>query len=282
MPHVERMRPLLGTFVTIRANASTTVSTAQVEVAIKSAFHAIERVGRQMSFHSSRSDVGRLNRGRSGTVLRVHRWTHTVLSYALSLWRTSGGVFDCDIAAHLMRAGLLPGKAHSRKHRPFQLSCPAITLRPGNKILLNRPVMLDLGGIAKGFAVDKAVATLRAHGVAQGLVNAGGDLRVFGRDPQHIWVRCPDASGSNQWMGALSNGAIATSAAYNTRHASTDGIQASAIVDTWRNRRLVMHQSVSVIAKTCMQADALTKIAAATGRLPAALSRAEKVHLFKL
>jgi len=280
--HVERMRPLLGTFVTIRAGTAPSLTTAQLEMAIQSSFHAVDQVEQRMSFHCRRSDVGRLNRGRAGMVLRVHRWTYTVLSNAMSLWRASGGVFDCDIGTHLVRAGLLPGKTSRRSRRQFKLSRPAITLRPGRKILLNRPVSLDLGGIAKGFAVDKAVQTLRAHGVTNGVVNAGGDLRVFGSEPQPIWIRRPDAIEACQLVGALSNGAIATSAAYFTSDASSDGIKASAIVDTKRLRRAVMKQSISVIAQTCMQADALTKIATISGRIPTSLARAAKAQVFKL
>lgn len=275
------MRPLLGTFVTIRAGAAPTLTTAQLEAAIQSAFRAVEQVEQRMSFHSKRSDVGRLNRGRTGKVLRVHRWTYMVLSKAMSLWRASGGVFDCNIGMHLVRAGLLPGKTSRRLRHKFQPSLPAFTLRPGRKILLNRPVSLDLGGIAKGFAVDKAVETLRAHGVINGAVNAGGDLRVFGSDPQPIWIRL-DASERCQLVGELTNGAIATSAAYFTSDVSSDGIQASAIVDTKKIQRAVMKKSISVIAQSCIQADALTKIVAISGRIPTALARTAKAQVFRL
>ena len=190
--------------------------------------------------------------------------------------------FDCDIGTHLVRAGLLPGKTSRRSRRQFKLSRPAITLRPGRKILLNRPVSLDLGGIAKGFAVDKAVETLRAHRVTDGVVNAGGDLRVFGSEPQPIWIRRSDAIEACQLVGALGNGAIATSAAYFTSDASSDGIKTSAIFDTTRVRRVAMKQSISVIAQTCMQADALTKIATISGRIPTSLARAAKAQVFKL
>jgi thiamine biosynthesis lipoprotein len=276
------MRPLMGTFVTIRASAPSSLTTAQLELAIQRSFRAIEQVAKRMSFHCKRSDIGRLNRGRAGMILGVHRWTYTVLSKAMSLWQASGGVFDCNIGSHLVRAGLLPGKTSRRSRRQAQLSGPAITLRPGRKILLNRPVSLDLGGIAKGFAVDKAVETLRAHGVTDGVVNAGGDLRVFGSDTQPIWIRRPDAHEGRQLVGSLSNGAIATSAAYFTNDASSDGVQASAIFDTARVQRVVMQQSISVIAQTCMQADALTKIATISGRIPTALARSAKAQVLKL
>lgn len=275
------MRPLMGTFITIRADSVPFLTVEQLETAVQSAFRGVECVEQRMSFHRSRSDIGRLNRGRTGMILRVHRWTHVVLAEAIRLWQVSGGVFDCNVGTHLIRAGLLPGSilGGSRRHaRPGA----AITLRPGHKVLLNRSVTLDLGGIAKGFAVDKAVETLKAHGDKNGLVNAGGDLRVFGMNPQPIWVRRPDFNEQRQLIGTLSNGAVATSAAYFTRDANTDNIDASAVFDTTKNRRVVTKRSVSVIAQTCMQADSLTKIAMIRGRLPTSLARPAQAQLIRL
>ena len=281
MPHIERMRPLMGTFVTIRADSVPSLTAEQMETAVQSAFRAVECVDRHMSFHRKRNDIGRLNRGRPGMILRVHRWTYTVLGEAIRLWQVSGGVFDCDVGAHLIRAGLLPGSILGRSRRHLNLGA-AITLRPDHKVLLHRSVSLDLGGIAKGFAVDKAVETLKAHGVKSGLVNAGGDLRVFGMNPQPIWVRRPDSNEQRQLIGTLNSGAVATSAAYFTRDASTDNIEASAVFDTTRNRRVVTKRSISVIARTCMQADALTKIAMILGRLPTSLARPAQAQVIQL
>jgi FAD:protein FMN transferase len=56
------------------------------------------------------------------------------------------------------------------------------------------PVALDLGGIAKGYAVDRAVDSLVAHGCSAGIVNAGGDLRAFGTHREKLLLRCPDGS----------------------------------------------------------------------------------------
>ncbi len=75
---------------------------------------------------------------------------------------------------------------------------------------------------------------------------------------------------------------MATSASYFTRDASRDGNAASAIVNVARGRRLTLAGSVSVIAKTCMQADALTKIAALRRCVPAALRRRSQARVIKL
>src|SRR5207237_6464818 len=69
----------------------------------------------------------------------------------------------------------------------------------------------SLDGIAKGFAVDRAVECLQDAGIAAGVVNAGGDLRVFGDAPQEIYVRLPQDPAQLVRLGALRDAAVATS-----------------------------------------------------------------------
>lgn len=112
------------------------------------------------------------------------------------------------------------------------------------------------GGIAKGFAVDKAVEVLQSKGTRSGLVNAGGDLRVFGIQSDPVWVRDPQAPGTAQWIGEIVDGAVATSAAYFTADNEAGHSCHSAIVNPSRQRRVKVTGSVSVVANTCMLADA--------------------------
>jgi thiamine biosynthesis lipoprotein len=123
---------------------------------------------------------------------------------------------------------------------------------------LRRPVRLTLDGIAKGYAVDQAVRTLRRAGVRAGWVNAGGDLRVFGDVAVPLRRREPD--GRLRALGALRNGAVATSltapapelsAAFPGRLLGPQGEPAAP--GTW-----------TVLAASAWRADALTKVAANT------------------
>lgn len=278
MPSVERMRPLLGTFVTISVQSTLADTEMVTERAVEAAFRVMARVDQLMSFHRPNSNVGRLNRLRSGGALRVHRWTYQVLREAQLLWRWSEGSFDCNVGDALVRRGLLPGIVGSRTHRPLGT---VMRLMPGCIVKLNACTQIDLGGIAKGFAVDKAIDVLRAFGLEGGSVNAGGDLRVFGNESQTVWGRHPEDPTQIQMMGSLTNGAIATSGAYFTQTRCTNK-QMSAIVDTKHKRFVAMPQSISVIARTCMHADALTKIAAVKGRLPARLIRYANARIVSL
>lgn len=270
------MRPLLGTFVVIRAEAGDEVPIAHVEATVEGAFRAMARVDRLMSFHRTGSDVSRINRCRPGRRLRINRWTFVVLRTAIDLQRASGGAFNCDVGVPLMRTGHLPKaipRLVARTFRGRRQPAHRFVTCEERTVMVRAAVALDLGGIAKGFAVDKAVDALRARGATAGLVNAGGDMRVFGGNLAPIWIRDPGAPGEARLMGKMADGAIATSAGYFTVGCDAGRSGCSAIVDPATNRRIEMTGSVSVIARTCMLADALTKIAVITGRLPTRLAR---------
>lgn len=281
MSVVERVRPLLGTFVSVRVQPGA-LSTAQIDAAVDSAFRAMAQVDRLMSFHRRSSDVGRINRGRPGAVVRVHRWTHAVLALAQHLGHASGGTFDCNVGVPLVRAGLLPHLKPGRVTVGRPRTDAAMNLSRDRRIILRRRVMIDLGGIAKGFAVDRAVAVLRSLGVPSGAVNAGGDLRVFGDSLQPVAVRLPNDPGNVVQIGALANGAVATSASYFVAIRPSAPAHSSAIVNTTNGRRACLTGSVSVIAKTCMLADALTKIAVLKGSLPTGLARRAQASIVRL
>ena len=188
---VRRARPLLGTLVEITARGG---AAPRVAEAVDAAFAAIAAVHRLMSFHDRASDVTRLNRCAARTPVRVHAWTFAVLREAQEVAQASAGLFDVTVASVLTRHRLLPGTPGAPvPHR--SASFRDIRLLPGLRVRFSRPLLLDLGGIAKGFAVDRAIDCLRAAGVCSGVVNAGGDLRCFGPVPHRVHVRdpnCPD------------------------------------------------------------------------------------------
>src|SRR5258708_22076766 len=91
----------------------------------------------------------------------------------------------------------------------------AVRIRSDNRVAFDTPLALDLGGIAKGFAVDRAVAVLRRHGIRAAVVNAGGDLRAIG-PAVPIHLRDPVDPSVVRFAGMLQDGAIATSSAATT------------------------------------------------------------------
>jgi thiamine biosynthesis lipoprotein len=259
---IRRARPLLGTFVEIEAAGA---ARSEMNAAIDAAFDAIALVHRLMSFHEPDSDVSRLNREAGVGPTRVHAWTFQVLEAAIEMHRRSGGVFDIAVAPALQAMGWLPSPNGDPTMVPEARSADAIELLPENMVRF-RPacVTIDLGGIAKGFAVDLAVDALRGVGISSGLVNAGGDLRAFGREPHSIHVRDPrDPSRSIGCIEVTDEALASTARRFDLMDGSGPG--SSAVIDPSTFRPAGLMDGVTVRAPSCMIADALTKIVMISG-----------------
>ncbi|NUS38226.1 MAG: FAD:protein FMN transferase [Lysobacter sp.] len=259
---VERARPLLGTVVAVRAEGPR----ACIEGAVARAFEAIADVQRAMSFHDPDSELSRLNRHAADEAQVVGVRTWRVLRAALALARASAGRFDPTVGGRLVAWRQLPAPA------PADIDPAAdwrdVELGRGRRVRYRRPLWLDLGGIAKGYAVDRAVAALRAAGACTGVVNAGGDLRAFGDALDVVHVREPSDPARARPLLHLREGAVATSAGYFSER---EGI--SALVDTRGGGSLGHGISVTVCAPRALWADALTKVVLADPDAAAPLLR---------
>ena len=245
----------MGTLVHVSASGPDAAAAAH---AVDAALASVERVERLMSFHDPQSDLSRLNREAARTSQTVHPWTWAVLRRALRVAEASDGLFDITVAPLLVRAGLLPGSADA------SLQCGNwrhIVLMRDCKVFFARPMLLDLGGIAKGFAVDRAIHELKKENCTQGVVNAGGDLRRFGPHPQPIHLR--RRAGLVQ-VAELRCGAFATSAP-PAAHAERLAQPLGSIFDPRARRAWNGSGAVMVAAPSCIIADALTKVAALAG-----------------
>jgi len=256
---LRRARPLLGTLVEIVAGG---LPEPQLTEAISGGFSEVARVHRLMSAHDRQSDIGRLNRLAHRTAVRVHPWTWHVLQFAQTMAGETGGIFDVSVGGDLVRMGYLPRPC--RVPADLRSTWRDIELLPGHLVRFERPLNVDLGGIAKGFAVDQAIVALRAAGIRSGLVNAGGDLRVFGNVSRRIHVRNPSSPGQLIPCADITEGALATSAGYFSRR-QWRGRSVTAVVDGVRRTASLSPFSASVFAPSCMLADALTKLVLVRG-----------------
>ncbi|MFZ5580036.1 MAG: FAD:protein FMN transferase [Pseudomonadota bacterium] len=264
-PAIRRMRPLLGTFVEISVRAPRRLA----ETAIEAAFDAMAEVQRQMSFFDPESDLSRLNLHAWRRPVSVNPSTFRLLCLARNIARTSEGLFDFTVGGRLVRDGRLPDHGFASLDAE---GWDALELLPRLRVRLKRPVVLTLDGIAKGYAVDTAVQALLGHGITRGMVNAGGDLRLFGPDPTPIAVREP--SGSITSLGSWSNTAMATSA---VGLSAEDQVRFPSCILTPNScdGQACPHfnhcpKAWTVIAGEAWRADALTKVAALapeTGRM---------------
>jgi thiamine biosynthesis lipoprotein len=243
----QRAQPWLGTVVAIRAEAEASLAAR----AIGTAFDEIGEIHRRMSFHDPDSELSRLNATAHRAPQAVSPRLHRVLSASLALARASNGSFDPTLGSLLVERGHLPAPAGDAPDPGARWS--DVSLSEDGRVRFRRPLWLDLGGIAKGYAVDRAIACLRRQGVASAVVNAGGDLRSFGA--RHtVWVRDPADPGRGVPLLETRNAAVATSAGYfnETPH--------SAIVEPNTGAGLGSDGSVTVCARRAIWADGLTKV----------------------
>lgn len=254
LPPIERARPLLGTFVTVRVGG---LPAGRAHAAIDAAFSRIAHVHDRMSFHSSGSDVSRLNRAGAGACLRIDPETYAVLQQAQSVARASRGVFDPTVAADLVRVGRLPAPQGGSPPDP-EARWDDVVLE-GGIVRLRRTLWLDLGGIAKGHAVDRAVAALVAAGVEEACVEAGGDLRVIG-PPCPVALRTGFADEALAVV-RVADGSLASSGGHaDARHAAAGRHRDGAL-----RMPAVAERFACVLAPSCAVADALTKVVLALG-----------------
>jgi thiamine biosynthesis lipoprotein len=270
-----RAQPWLGTLVDIsiddQYNDSDTVAAGDVAAAFASAFDAIATVHKLMSFHDPASDVARINRAAVGERIAIDVHTARVLALALVLSEASGGIFNIGCATRLVEWDYLP-RPQGRLPLYRADDCGLeLNIDDRQHIMRKkRDVLIDLGGIAKGYAVDQAILALQRLNIASACVNAGGDLRVLGLTPFAIAIRHPSSITGIGATVNLANAALATSATYfsaryieHRQHSSP--MQVSALIDGRSSAPVTTAGSATVQAPECMLADGLTKIIIATG-----------------
>ena len=249
---IRRCRPLLGTFVEITASG---LDESKLQTAVNAAFAAVGNVHRLMSVHDADSELSSLNREAASHPVTVSRELFQVLRYADRLASESDGAFDYTIAPTLAHWGLLPQTFERKKAGDWR----QVLLLRGRKVYFLQPLALDLGGIAKGFAVDAAIEVLRKHGVTAAVVNAGGDLRVFGSQPSKIYLRHPSQPRAFAHTISLQQSSLATSSPCFTEQ-SWRGQRVSHLVNSTSGKAITGSLSVTVRAHECWLADALTKV----------------------
>jgi FAD:protein FMN transferase len=264
---LRRAQALLGTFVEIDV---TDANQRDAERAVEAAFSVVAEVHRLMSFHEASSDVSRLNRAASNGAVVVHPWTCAVLEMAVEMNRHSAGAFDIGVAPALQRTGQLPGGSKAWPSAASMPTAEAIELLADNHVRFLHPsVLIDLGGIAKGFAVDRAIEVLRARGVRSAMVNAGGDLAAFGPEARVIHIRDPRSPSRLMCQIEVSNRALASSARRFDPFRSADTVDTAVIEPKTQMPARAAH-GATVCAPSCMVADALTKVVMVAGKRAAA------------
>lgn len=230
---------------------------------------AVQQVDAQMSPWKPDSDLVRLNRAPVGAWVDLPLEMLEVLACALDIHRLSDGAFDPCVGALVDAWGFgavrdAPDAVAIRTARqaaPCPMRAGLELDRPAGRARKRAPLQLDLCGIAKGYAVDRMTAVLQKHGVGHALAALDGELRALGCQasgaPWAVALESPEA-GRRAVRGviALQDLAVATSGDY--RHCLEVGnARLSHTMDARRaapvNNAVA---SVTVLARTCMEADA--------------------------
>ncbi|MRX51669.1 FAD:protein FMN transferase [Paracoccus sp. S-4012] len=246
---------------------------------------AVDEIDAQMSTWRADSDLMRLNAAPVGEWVPVPAHLMAVLRLGLQVGRASGGAFDIGMGDAVGAWGFGPAPAGADRIRQA-LSVPR---RPAHELLeldhaacrarKAAPATLDLNGIAKGYGVDRLAETLQRLGIRAALVGIDGEMRAFGSRPDgQAWavaVETPDPHRrAAHSVLVLRDAAVATTGDY--RHRVRAGERdLPHTMDPQRGAPLLdPPASVTVVARTCAEADAWASALMVLGEVEgAALAR---------
>jgi FAD:protein FMN transferase len=236
-------------------------------------FEAVDRVDRQMSTWKPDSDLNRLNAAPVGDWIAIPRELTTVLAASLRIGHASNGAFDIGVGNLVAawgfgaagpepdtdRIAALAGQARAATTTALELD------EVGRRARKHAPLSLDLSGIAKGYGVDEMARVMEAFAVPSWLVGIDGEMRAKGLKPDgSAWAVAQERPqrGTRDVMGVIELTDMAVATSGNYRHwVDMDGKTLSHTMNPKTGAPLENSlASVSVLAATCMEADALATV----------------------
>jgi thiamine biosynthesis lipoprotein len=276
-PVVER-RVLMGTEVTVTA-WDPARTREEAAAAVDQAFGKMASLESVLSRHGEDTELSRMNRAAGKGPFKVSEDLWNVIDLAAKAWSASGGAFDPTVGPLV----LLWVQAGKENRLPTEAAIEQARARTGFRKIAVDPAertaalpegfSLDLGGIAKGYIVDQAAKVLRAAGVANGVVEAGGDLFAFGTRPDggpwRIGIQDPAAGegvGSALVDVLAVTGRGVTTSGHYRRFTTIEGKRYSHILDPRTGRPVEQTVlSVTVVAPDAATADGLSTAVAVLG-----------------
>ncbi len=261
-PVTHREQMLMGTLVSI------SISNTDSEKANRSAdlaFQEIRRIEQIMSTYLPESEISLINRSSGKDWRSVHPEILFVIQEALDYSRLSNGAFDITFKPLTRLWNFEP---ESRPPDPKAVrellnlvDFRSVLIDKEERVLLKKPGMaIGLGGIAKGYAVDRAMAVLEDQGIMNAIINAGGDLRAIGRRSKtgrwRVGIQDPRNRDAVIETIHVPDGAVATSGDYE-KYFIDKGIRYHHILDPRTGFPARGCRSVTVICPTAMMADAM-------------------------
>jgi len=259
---VDEHRLAMGTIVSVTVFSP---DTEAAERAIDAAFDEIARVEALTTRYSPESEISRINslKGERAGAIPVDPEVVRIVRTSLAISGLSGGGFDVTVAPlvdlwRFQDDGAVPSRDAIRAALPL-VDYTVVRVDDAASLILPPGVKIDLDAIAKGYAVDRAVAVLAEHGIESAIVDAGGDVGLLGSPPRaegwRVGVKHP-RSGGLLGVLTLDGGAVATSGDYQ-RYTMVEGRRFHHILDPATGYPAAGVVSVTVSAETAIDADAL-------------------------
>ena len=259
---VHKKKYVMGTVFEIVAYGE---SVAQASDAVEQALQEVVRLDGVMSDYKPDSALSRLNHSSHSQPASVPPDLYRVIAEALQYSRLSAGKFDVTVGPQVnlwkaaIRGGHPPSSAEEEKVRAC-VGYQKVELLPPDRVLFHSPcTQVDLGGIGKGYALDRAAAVLRRHGISRALLDAGGSsLVAMGAPPgQAGWlVHLRDPSNRLDPVVMLSDSSVSTSE--QTPPSLLSPKAAGHIIDPDNGEPVRTGFAVSAVAATGTASDALS------------------------
>jgi thiamine biosynthesis lipoprotein len=256
---VTKTRLAMGTFVAMTAIHS---SRDEAEQAIGLAFEEVDRLNAMLTHFEDQSAIGSFNA--AGKLEQAPQEVLEVVARSLYYHRETGGAFDITVKPLVD----LYKNSFAKNHKPTEseinrtiklVGSENLHFQSGSLQFADSDMAITLDGIAKGYIVDKASEVLRAHGVANHLINAGGDIRTNGLAAKgKAWtVAVQDPAKLKEYPDIITmkDGAIATSGNYEIYYDNEKLFHH--IINSRTGHSPQLSSSVTVVAPTVMDADAL-------------------------
>ncbi|MBI3367240.1 MAG: FAD:protein FMN transferase [Burkholderiales bacterium] len=260
---MRREQAIMGTAVSVQLWADNRI---RGEAAIAAVMAEMQRIDRAMSPHRRDSELSRINREAALRPVRLSEEMHRLIARAIGFSQLSRGAFDITYASagalYDYRAGIAPD-APTLERAVAAIGWQNLRIDLATRSLrFAKPGMrIDLGGFAKGHAVDTSCAILARFGIRHAIVTAGGDSRVIGDRrgaPWTIAIRDPRQADGIVAMLPLEDVAISTSGDYE-RYFERDGVRHHHLIDPRTGRSPDQVRSVTILAADGLTAEALSK-----------------------
>jgi len=280
MHTVQENRILMDTLVSINVYTANFAEEPKLRRAIASAFEEMARFDSLFSAYREDSEVSKINRNVSKKLITISEDMYNVLRVARWASEISEGAFDVTIGPVLRLWGFGTDSMDLPPPEKIAARLPLVNYK---NIVMNRPyhsgekfrilfgilqspenVSLDLGGVAKGYIVDRGIDVLQQNGIRDAMITAGGDLRALTSPltaaSRYIWIRHPRDSAANPFFSRFKlegEAAVSTSGDYE-RCFFKAGKRYHHIIDPHTGYPAAAAVSATVVAKNSVQADALS------------------------